>query len=71
MIVIGSSIADGAMAFLRAEYRVLSVFVVSVAIVLGVTYAHYTLMPKSTYMLDHINNGEQASAWLGIYKVLK
>ena len=36
MIVIGSSIADGAMAFLRAEYRVLSVFVVSVAIVLGV-----------------------------------
>jgi len=36
MIVIGSSIADGAMAFLRAEYRVLSAFVVSVAIVLGV-----------------------------------
>ena len=42
-----------------------------VAIVLGVTYAHYTLMPKSTYMLDHINNGEQASAWLGIYKEMK
>ena len=36
MIVIGSSIADGAMAFLRAEYRVLSVFVVAVAIILGV-----------------------------------
>ena len=28
MISIGSSIADGAMAFLRAEYRILSVFVV-------------------------------------------
>ena len=36
MIVIGSSIADGAMAFLRAEYRVLSFFVVAVAIILGV-----------------------------------
>ena len=36
MIVIGSSIADGAMAFLRAEYRVLSVFVIAVAIILGV-----------------------------------
>jgi len=36
MVVIGSSIADGAMAFLRAEYRVLSVFVVAVAIILGV-----------------------------------
>ena len=36
MLVIGSSIADGAMAFLRAEYRVLSVFVIAVAIILGV-----------------------------------
>ena len=36
MVIIGSSIADGAMAFLRAEYRVLSVFVIAVAIILGV-----------------------------------
>ena len=35
MLVIGSSIADGAMAFLRAEYRVLSAFVIAVAIILG------------------------------------
>ena len=32
---IGASIADGAMAFLSAEYRVLAIFVVSVALVLG------------------------------------
>jgi len=32
---IGASIADGAMAFLSAEYRVLAIFVVSVAFVLG------------------------------------
>ena len=32
---IGSSIADGAMAFLKAEYRVLSIFVVIVAILLA------------------------------------
>ena len=36
MLVIGSSIADGAMAFLRAEYRVLSAFVIAVAIILGI-----------------------------------
>ena len=36
MKVIGASIADGAMAFLRAEYRVLTVFVIAVAILLGV-----------------------------------
>jgi K(+)-stimulated pyrophosphate-energized sodium pump len=33
---IGASIADGAMAFLKAEYRVLAVFVIVVAILLGV-----------------------------------
>ena len=33
---IGASIADGAMAFLSAEYRVLAIFVVSVALVLGI-----------------------------------
>ena len=34
--MIGSWIADGAMAFLAREYRVLAVFVVAVAILLGI-----------------------------------
>ena len=33
---IGTSIADGAMAFLRAEYRILAIFVFAVAVLLGV-----------------------------------
>lgn len=33
---IGSSIAEGAMAFLKAEYRVLTIFVIAVALLLGV-----------------------------------
>jgi len=33
---IGASIADGAMAFLSAEYRILAIFVISVALVLGI-----------------------------------
>ena len=32
---IGSNIADGAMSFLKAEYRVLAVFIVVVAVLLG------------------------------------
>ena len=32
---IGGSIADGAMAFLKAEYRILAVFVIAVAFILG------------------------------------
>ncbi|MEL7249221.1 MAG: sodium/proton-translocating pyrophosphatase, partial [Bacteroidota bacterium] len=34
---IAKNIADGAMAFLKAEYRVLSIFVIAVAIILGLT----------------------------------
>ena len=36
MKVIGASISDGAMAFLKAEYKVLSIFVFIVAIILGI-----------------------------------
>ena len=35
MKAIGKAIADGAMAFLKAEYKVLSIFVITVAILLG------------------------------------
>jgi len=35
MKAIGSHIADGAMAFLKAEYRILAVFIVAVAVLLG------------------------------------
>jgi K(+)-stimulated pyrophosphate-energized sodium pump len=37
MSLIGKNIAEGAMAFLKAEYKVLSIFVISVAIILAIT----------------------------------
>ena len=46
-------------------------YCIFVSIVLGVSYIHYTLMPKSTYMLDHIETAEQAQAWLQIYRKMK
>ncbi len=39
MGIIAKNIADGAMAFLKAEYRVLAIFVVGVAILLGISGA--------------------------------
>ena len=36
MKIIGKNIAEGAMAFLKAEYKVLGVFVVFVALLLGI-----------------------------------
>ncbi len=47
------------------------VYCIFVALVLGVAYIHYTVMPKSTYMLEHIDTAEQAKAWLEIYKLMK
>jgi len=40
MAIIAKNIADGAMAFLKAEYRVLAIFVVCVAILLGISGAN-------------------------------
>ena len=47
------------------------VYCIFIAIVLGFAYLHYTIMPKSDYMLNHITNQEQAKAWLEIYKAMK
>ena len=47
------------------------IYCIFVALVLGIAYIHYTIMPKSTYMLEHIDTAEQAKAWLEIYKLMK
>jgi uncharacterized protein YacL len=44
---------------------------VFVVIALGINYLFYTLHPKSTYMLLHLNSKEQNNAWLNIYKEMK
>ena len=44
---------------------------VFVVIALGVNYLFYSLHPKSTYMLLHLNSQQQNEAWLNIYKEMK
>lgn len=44
---------------------------VFVAIALGFNYVYYSLMPKSNYMLLHLDTPEQNAAWLEIYKEMK
>jgi len=34
-------------------------------------YFYYSLSPKSTYMLEHINSPEQTKAWLAMYKAMQ
>ena len=42
-----------------------------ILLALGTNYLGYSLYPKSTYMLEHINTPEQNKAWLEIYKEMK
>ena len=42
-----------------------------IVIALGTNYLMYSLYPKSTYMLEHLNSAEQNKAWLAIYKEMK
>ena len=42
-----------------------------IVIALGTNYLMYSLYPKSAYMLEHLESGEQNRAWLAIYKEMK
>ena len=63
MKTIGENIAVGAMAFLRAEYRVLSVFVILVATLLGI--ANYNSNDSSAYIALSFLVGAFASGLAG------
>ena len=63
MKTIGASIADGAMAFLRAEYRILGVFVVAVAFVLG--FANSGRADSSAFIALSFIIGAIASGFAG------
>ncbi len=57
MKMIGGWIADGAMAFLSREYRMLTLFVVLVAIILGVAN-------------NQVSSGQNTNAWIALSFVL-
>ena len=63
MVQIGKSIADGAMAFLRAEYRVLSFFVLIVALLLG--FANAGRQDSSAFISLSFISGAVASGLAG------
>lgn len=42
-----------------------------VAIVMSIAGSYYSLMPKTTYMLNHLETPEQVNAWLNVYNEMK
>lgn len=41
------------------------------AVTLPISVLYYFVMPKSDYMLNHLQNAEQVRAWLNVYKTMK
>ncbi|MCO6043876.1 sodium-translocating pyrophosphatase [Aeoliella sp. ICT_H6.2] len=66
MKLIGGWVAEGAMAFLSREYRSLAVFVVAVAILLGVTN-HYVSADTNAYIAASFVLGAFCSALAGFF----
>jgi len=63
MKIIGANISEGAMAFLKAEYRVLFVFVLAVAILLG--FSNYNSSDSSAFIALSFLVGAMASGLAG------
>ena len=42
-----------------------------ILIILLTALLFYTLMPKSDYMLNHVNTNSESKAWLEMYKIMK
>ena len=63
MKIIGANIAEGAMAFLKAEYRVLTFFVLGVAILLG--FSNYNSSESSAFIALSFLVGATASGLAG------
>ena len=41
------------------------------AITLTTNYFYYILSPKTTFMIEHLDNREQNTAWLNIYRTMQ
>lgn len=66
-LAIGTALALGFLYFNPVKSLLTTVCIV-MAIAWGFTYLYYTLMPKTTYMLEHLTNDEQIDAWVDIYR---
>ena len=72
-LVIGIALAVITELVLRKnkKFEKISRVCIFVIISLGVSILYYILMPKSTYMLKHLNGKKQIDGWLNIYKEMK
>lgn len=66
-LAIGTALAVGYLTFNPVK-SLLATICIFMAIAWGFTYFYYTLMPKSTYMLEHLTDQEQVDAWVDIYR---
>src|SRR6056297_234817 len=66
-LAVGTALALGFLYFNPVK-SLLATVCIFMTIAWGFTYFYYTLMPKSTFMLEHLTNEEQIDAWVDIYR---
>lgn len=66
-IILGCALAF-LIIYLNSKSNRLTQTCLFVSIAMLTAHYYYLLMPKSDYMLNHLNNQEQISAWLKVYK---
>ena len=68
-LIIG--IIIGALYLRMNNYKSFKIDCGFVAIVMSIASIYYSLMPKTTYMLSHLEGKEQVQAWLDVYNEMK
>lgn len=66
-LAIGTALALGFL-YMNPMKNLLATICIVMAIAWGFTYLYYTLMPKSTFMLEHLTNEDQVDAWVDVYR---
>ena len=55
----------------RSQLPIWSIVCMVGAITFTTNYLYYILAPKTTYMIQHLENREQNEAWLNIYRTMQ
>ena len=70
-LVLGTILAFAYLYFNKLDLNPLKNSCIFVAIALITQYMYYMLYPKSAYMVNNLENKDQSSKWLAVYKTMQ
>jgi len=70
-LILGTILAFAYLYFNKLDLNPLKHSCIFVAIALVTQYMYYMLYPKSAYMVNNLENKDQSSKWLAVYKTMQ